>query len=112
MDAFFEKHFKFNPANVDRFTFSEVDALQYYSAKRLTNQRIVFGFTLLSMGLALLIFGMAIVARLLQFVFPLSLVVLMISGVLYRVIRGYYWHNFSLKTIQYPTNHRDNQIQA
>jgi hypothetical protein len=99
MDAFFEKHFKFNPANVDRFTYSEIDALEYYTAKRRNNQRVVLGLTVISIGLALLIFSVAVVARWLSFVFLLSVVVLIIGGVSYRIIRNYYWYNFCLKTI-------------
>jgi hypothetical protein len=104
MDSFFEKHFKFNPANVDRFTYSDVDAVGYYTAKRLRYQQIVFGLTILSIVLAVVIFSMAIVARLLPIVFLLSVVVLLVSMVTYQVIRNYYWHNFCLKTVQTAKN--------
>ena len=104
MDSFFDKHFKFNPANVDRFTYSDVDAVAHYTAKRETYQRIVFGLTVLSVALAVLIFSMAVVARLLPLVFLLSVFVVLIGMITYRVIRNYYWHNFCLKTVQTAKN--------
>ena len=104
MDAFFDKHFKFNPVNVDRFTYSDVDAVQYYSAKRLGYQRIVIGLTILSVTIAIVIFSMAIVARLLGIVFLLSLLVLLIAMASYRIVRQYYWYNFCLKTVQTAKN--------
>lgn len=100
MDAFFEKHFKFNPANVDRFTYSDVDAIQYYTAKRRNHQYTLFGLTALSVALALVIFSMAVVARLLPIVFLLSIIVVLIGMLTYQIIRKYYWYNFCLKTVQ------------
>jgi hypothetical protein len=104
MDAFFEKYYKFNPANVDRFTYSEVNALDYYTSKRHNNQRVIFGLTVANIGLALLIFSMAVVARLFPLVSLLSLVDLIIGAITYRVIRNYYWHNFCLKAIHRSQN--------
>ena len=99
MASFFERHFQFNPAKVDRFTYSEIDAIEYYTARRLRNQRLLLGLTVISVGLAIISFGFVIVTRQLFPVFLMSIFILVIGGMSYRILRNYYWHNFSLKTI-------------
>lgn len=104
MDAFFEERFNFNPANVDRFTYSDVDAIHYYTAKRLNNRRVVLVLTFASIALAILIFSMSLFAALLGLIFLLSLVVVAIGVISFVVVRSYYWNNFSLKTVQHFRN--------
>lgn len=104
MDAFFEKTFNFNPANVDRFTYSDVNAVDHYTAKRITNRRVVMALTVASIALAILIFSMSLFADSLGMIFLLCLVVVGIGVLSFFIVRNYYWNNFSLKTVQQLRN--------
>lgn len=99
MESFFEGYFKFNPANVDRFTYSDVDAVAYYTLKRQRSQQILFGLTVISVALGILTFGLALFANFFLLIFALCLIVLTIGGVSFWFLRRYYWNNFSLKIV-------------
>lgn len=97
MDSFFEK--RFNPANVDRFTYDDTDAIAHYTQKRTNNYRVLLILTVINAGLAIMLFLVALIARLPGIVFLGAIVMLAIAGISYRMAQSYYWNNFSLKTV-------------
>ena len=99
MEAYFER--RFNPAEVDRFVYSDIDAVKYYTQKRKKTQRIVLGLTTFTVLLCSTLLMLAFIGGSSFIILLGGLITIGISGIFYHQLRSYYWHNFCLKIVQH-----------
>lgn len=97
MESFFERNF--NPAEVNRFVYDEIDAVEFYTQKLKTTYRILLGLTIFTVLLCVVMLLVALIARLPGIIVIGGFIALVITAVFYHQLRAYYWNNFSLRTV-------------
>ena len=99
MESFFEQRFLFSPANVDRFLNQKINAVEHYSKRRLQRRLAFIRVSAVVLGLTALTIMVALITRRFLFTFPLTVLTLILIGIAFRLVKDYYWFNFSLRVV-------------